>query len=305
MNISYPFIRRPVGTALLSIGLMLLGIVAYRQLPVSSLPSIEFPVIRVSASRPGADPETMAASVAAPLERRLGAIAGVNEITSVNSLGNTRIIIQFDLSRSIDGAAQDVQAALNAAATDLPSDLPSFPTFRKANPSASPILILALTSKTISAADLYDVADSVLAQRLSQVEGVAEVSVNGAEQPAIRVRVNPTALASMGLSLEDVRTAIANANAIGPLGNFDGPGRAEIDRHQRAASDRQPIRPDRGEGRERQYRASFRHRLDRTERAQPPLRRLVQPSAVGAPGRHQAVGCQCDRHGRPHLHAAA
>jgi multidrug efflux pump len=227
MNISYPFIRRPVGTTLLAIGFLLLGVVAYFNLPVSSLPTIELPTIRVSASRPGADPETMAASVAAPLERRLGAIAGITEMTSVSSLGSTRIIIQFDLSRSIDGAARDVQAALNAAATDLPSDLPSLPSFRKSNPSASPILILALTSKTIPASDLYDVADSVLGQRLSQVEGVAEVSVSGAEQPAIRVRMNPVALASMGLSTEDVRTAIANANAIGPLGSFDSAGRTE------------------------------------------------------------------------------
>jgi multidrug efflux pump len=227
MNISGPFIQRPVGTTLLSIGLMLLGLVAYFNLPVASLPTIEFPTIRVSANRPGADPETMAASVAAPLERRLGAISGVTEMTSISSLGNTRITIQFDLSRNIDGAARDVQAALNAAVTDLPSDLPALPSFRKANPAAAPILILALTSKTIPPSALYDVADTVLAQRISQVEGVAEVSVNGAEQPAIRVRINPVALASMGLSSEDVRTAIVNANAIGPLGSFDGPDRTE------------------------------------------------------------------------------
>jgi multidrug efflux pump len=227
MNISYPFIRRPVGTTLLAIGLMLLGLAAYSNLPVASLPTIEFPTIRVSASRPGADAETMAASVAAPLERRLGAIAGVTEMTSVSSLGNTRIVIQFDLDRDIDGAARDVQAALNAAATDLPSDLPTLPSFRKSNPAASPILILALTSKTLRPSALYDVADSVLAQRISQIEGVAEVSVSGAEQPAIRARLNPIALASMGLSTEDVRTAIVAANAIGPLGSFDGPGRSE------------------------------------------------------------------------------
>ena len=244
MNISYPFIRRPVGTALLSIGLFLLGAVAYFNLPVASLPTIEIPTIRVNATRPGADPETMAASVAAPLERRLGAIAGVTEITSVSSLGNTRIIIQFDLSRDIDGAARDVQAALNAAATDLPSDLPTLPSFRKANPAASPILILAITSKTIPASDLYDIADSVLAQRLSQINGVAEVSVNGAEQPAIRVRLNPIALASMGLSSEEVRTAIANANAIGPLGSFSGARQAEAistGDQLRAASQYDPI----------------------------------------------------------------
>src|SRR5229473_6397653 len=226
MNFSWPFIRRPIGTTLLAVGLFLVGAVAYFFLPVASLPNVELPTINVSASRPGADPNIMAATVAAPLERRLGEIAGVTELTSVSSLGSTRITVQFDLSRNIDGAARDVQAALNAALTDLPGDLQSRPTFRKFNPASTPIMILALTSKTIPPSSLYDVADTVIAQRLSQVQGVAEVSVNGAEQPALRVRVNPIALASMGLSMEDVRTAIANSNAAGPLGVFDGEGRA-------------------------------------------------------------------------------
>ena len=155
------------------------------------MPTIEFPTIRVSASRPGADPAIMAATVAAPLERRLGEIPGVTEITSTSSLGSTNITIQFDLDRSIDGAARDVQAALNAALTDLPGDLPTLPAMRKVNPSAAPILILALTSNTMLASNMYDVADSVIAQRIAQVDGVAEVTVNGAEQPAMRVRVNP------------------------------------------------------------------------------------------------------------------
>jgi multidrug efflux pump len=223
MNFSYPFIRRPVGTTLLALGLLLVGAVAYHFLPVASMPTIEFPTIRVSASRPGADPAIMAATVAAPLERRLGEIAGVSEITSTSSLGSTNITIQFDLNRSIDGAARDVQAALNAALTDLPGDLPTLPTFRKVNPSASPILILALTAKNTLPSYLYDVADSIIAQRIAQIDGVAEVTVNGAEQPAIRVRVNPVAVASMGVSLEDVRTAVANANSASPLGTFDGP----------------------------------------------------------------------------------
>src|SRR5262245_16141673 len=222
MNFSRPFIERPIGTTLLAFGLLLVGIVAYRFLPVSSLPSVEFATINVSASRPGADPETMAATVAAPLERRLGEIAGVTEMTSVSALGSTRISIQFNLSRSLDGAARDVQAALNAAATDLPSDLPMLPRFKKSNPSAAPILILALTSKTIPPSDLYDAADTVIAQRISQVDGVAEVTVAGAEQPAIRVRVNPTLLSSIGLSIEDLRLAITNANALTPLGIVDG-----------------------------------------------------------------------------------
>jgi hydrophobe/amphiphile efflux-1 (HAE1) family protein len=223
MNFSRPCIERPIGTTLLAMGLALLGIVAYRFLPVASLPSVEFATINVTANRPGADPETMAATIAAPLERRLGEIAGVTEMTSVSSIGNSRISIQFDLSRSLDGAARDVQAALNAAATDLPSDLPLLPRFRKANPAAAPVLILALTSKSLPPSDLYDAADTVIAQRISQVDGVAEVTVAGAEQPAIRVRANPMLLSTIGLSVEDLRVAITNANALTPLGIIDGP----------------------------------------------------------------------------------
>jgi multidrug efflux pump len=243
-NFSEPFIRRPVGTTLLAVGLLLVGVVAYRFLPVASMPTVDFPTINVNASRPGADPETMAASVAAPLERRLGEIAGVTELTSRSSLGSTRITIQFDLARNIDGAARDVQAAINAALTDLPADLPSTPTFRKSNPAATPIMILALTSKNLPPSALYDAADTVVAQRLSQVDGVAEVTVNGAEQPAVRVRVNPVALASMGLAMEDVRTAIANSNAVGPVGVFDSPERTvtiTANDQLRAAPDYDPI----------------------------------------------------------------
>ncbi|MBX9844275.1 MAG: efflux RND transporter permease subunit [Xanthobacteraceae bacterium] len=226
MNISEPSIRRPVGTALVAIGLFLAGAVAYHFLPVASMPTVDFPTISISASRPGADPETMAATVAAPLERRLGEIPGVIELTSRSSLGSTRITVQFELNRNIDGAARDVQAAINAAVADLPGDLQATPSFRKSNPTSTPILILALTSRTISPSAVYDAADTVVAQRLSQVPGVAEVSVNGAEQPAIRVRMNPIALASMGLSMEEVRTAIVNSNAAGPVGVFDGEQRA-------------------------------------------------------------------------------
>jgi hydrophobe/amphiphile efflux-1 (HAE1) family protein len=227
MNISAPFIRRPVGTTLMAIGLFLVGAVAYAFLPVASLPSVEFPVIRVIATRPGADPETMAASVAAPLERHLGEIAGVNEVTSNSTLGSSTIAIQFDLDRNIDNAARDVQAALNAAATDLPGDLPMLPSFRKANPAAAPVIILALTSDTLPASAVYDAADTVIAQRISQVDGVGEVTVNGAEQPAIRVRVDPARLAAMGISLEAIRTAIVNANAPNQLGSFEGAAQAE------------------------------------------------------------------------------
>ena len=222
MNLSAPFIHRPVATTLISVAIFLVGFVAYVFLPVASMPTVDFPSIRVSASRPGADPATMAATVAAPLERGLGAIAGVNEITSQSSLGTTSISLQFDLSRTSDSAARDVQAALNAAATDLPSDLPTLPIFRKANPGAFPVLILALTSRTMSASQIYDVADTLVAQRIAQVEGVAEVNASGAEQPAIRVRLDPARLAAMGLSLETVRAAIASANVSSALGSFDG-----------------------------------------------------------------------------------
>ncbi|WP_406856733.1 efflux RND transporter permease subunit [Alsobacter sp. KACC 23698] len=224
-SISGPFIRRPVGTTLMALGLLLAGVVAYRFLPVASLPTVDLPTIRVSTSRPGADPATMAATVAAPLERRLGEIAGVTEITSRSSLGTSTISVQFDAGRSIDGAARDVQAALNAAATDLPGDLPTLPTFRKANPAAAPILILALTSDTVAPSAIYDAADSVIAQRIAQVQGVADVSVAGAEQPAIRVRIDPTRLSAMGVSMETVRSAIAAANALAPIGSIDGEDR--------------------------------------------------------------------------------
>ena len=225
MNISRPFIRRPIGTALMAIGIFLTGAVAYAFLPVSSLPAVELPTIAVNANRPGASPNTMAATVAAPLERRLAEISGVTELTSVSSLGNTRITVQFDLSRNIDGAARDVQAALNAALSDLPSDMPTLPTFRKYNPAAAPILILALTSDSMQPSAVFDAADSVIAQRLSQVEGVGDVTVAGSEQPALRVRVDPTRLAAAGLSLEDVRAAITNSNAVGPVGTLDGKSR--------------------------------------------------------------------------------
>ncbi len=222
MTFSEVFIRRPIGTTLLAIGLTLVGLVAWSALPVANLPVVDLPTLRISASRPGADPETMAATVAAPLERRLGEIAGVTELTSSSTLGSSNISIQFDLGRNIVGAARDVQAALNAAATDLPSDLPTLPVARKFNSAAAPILIFALTSDTLSAADIYDVADTVIAQRMAQVEGVADVSVSGADQPAIRVRVDPAQLAAMNVSLDQIRTTIANANALGPVGAMDG-----------------------------------------------------------------------------------
>ena len=208
MNFSYPFIRRPIGTTLLAVGLFLVGAVAYTFLPVSSLPSIEFPTINVSANRPGADPAVMAATVAAPLERRLGEISGVTEMTSVSQLGLSRITIQFDLSRSIEALHATCRPRSTPRSATCPATCRRCRRFRKANPAAAPILILALTSKTMQPSAIYDAADSVIAQRLSQVDGVADVTVAGSEQPAIRVRVDPARLSAMGLSMEDVRTAI-------------------------------------------------------------------------------------------------
>ena len=221
-GISDPFIRRPIGATLFAIGLFLLGAVAYFALPVASIPNVEVPAIMVNASRPGADPATMAASVAAPLERALGSISGVTEITSSSGLGSSRIQLIFDLNRNIDSAARDVQAALNAAITDLPGDLPTLPAFRKANPSAQPVLILALTSDTLPPDQVFDVADTLIAQRISQVRGVAQVTINGAEQPAIRVTIDPARIAAIGIGVDDVRNAIINANTSSQLGSFDG-----------------------------------------------------------------------------------
>src|SRR5690349_1408292 len=180
MGFSAPFIARPVATILLSLGILLAGIVAYRFLPISALPSVDIPTIVVIAQRPGADPETMANSVAAPLERRLGEIAGVTEITSTNSVGATSIVVQFDLDRDINGAARDVQAAINAATTDLPSDLPTRPYYRKFNPADAPIMTIALSSDTLPVREIFDAADTVLGQRLSQIEGVSNVTLSGA-----------------------------------------------------------------------------------------------------------------------------
>jgi hydrophobe/amphiphile efflux-1 (HAE1) family protein len=222
MNVSEPFIRRPVATSLLAAGLFLLGIAAYHSLPVAPLPRVDFPMVSVNASLPGADPETVASSLAAPLEKRLGQIAGVTEITSVSTLGGTSISVQFDLNRSVDGAARDVQAAISAAANELPINLPAPPTYRKVNPADAPIMILAMTSDTRDPPEVFEYADEILGQRLSQIDGVSQVIINGAEKSAVRVQVNPAALASAGLSLEDVRTFLSQANVDMPKGSIDG-----------------------------------------------------------------------------------
>ncbi len=218
MSLSAPFIHRPIATLLLTLGLVLAGVVSFFLLPVAPLPQVDYPTISVSASLPGASPDTMAATVATPLERALGAIAGVNEITSSSTLGSARITLQFDLSRNVDGAARDVQAAINAARTLLPSGMPSNPTYRKVNPADAPIMILALTSDRLTRGQMYDAASTVLAQKLSQVEGVGQASVSGGALPAVRVELDPLRLAANGISLEQVRSAITSTNANRPLG---------------------------------------------------------------------------------------
>ena len=221
MNFSSPFIERPVATTLLTIGVALAGIFAFGELPVSPLPQVDFPTISVRAQMPGASPDTMATTVAAPLERHLGQIADVTEMTSSSSVGSSRITLQFGLDRDIDGAARDVQAAINAARADLPTSLRSNPTYRKVNPADAPILILTLTSKTLTSGQLYDSAASVIEQRLSQIQGIGEVDVSGSALPAVRVELNPTALFKYGIGLEDVRAALASANANSPKGAIE------------------------------------------------------------------------------------
>src|SRR6516225_2223181 len=223
MNISAPFIKRPIGTSLLAAALLMAGILAFNFLPVAPLPQVEFPVIQVSASLPGASPETMASSVATPLERQFGRIAGVNQMTSTSQLGSTSVVLQFDLGRNIDAAARDVQAAINAARSQLPSNLPSNPYYRKVNPADAPIMILALTSETITLPKLYDAADSVLSQKLSQIDGVGQVFVGGGARPAVRAEVNPMQLNQMGVGLDTVRAALTAANANSPKGEVTGP----------------------------------------------------------------------------------
>jgi multidrug efflux pump len=219
MSISAPFIRRPIGTSLLAAALLLSGILAFNFLPVASLPKMDFPVISVGAGLPGADPQTMASAVATPLERQFGRIASVNQMTSSSSLGSTGIALQFDLNRNIDAAARDVQASINAARSQLPANLPSNPTYRKVNPADSPILLLGLTSDTQTVPQMYDAADSILSQKLSQVNGVGQVFVWGSSQPAVRAEVNPTLLNKLGIGLDTVRNALNAANANHPKGS--------------------------------------------------------------------------------------
>ncbi|MBV8730921.1 MAG: efflux RND transporter permease subunit, partial [Acidobacteriia bacterium] len=228
MSLSSPFISRPVATALLTIAVGLAGAVAFNLLPVAPLPEVDFPTVSVSASLPGGSPEIMASSVATPLERQFGRVAGVTEMTSSSSLGSTSITLQFDLNRNIDAAARDVEAAINAARSYLPANLPTNPTYRKVNPADAPIMILALTSDSLSPSQLYDAASTVLAQRISQIRGVGQVTVGGSSSPAVRIEVNPTQINHYGLSLESLRTTIAAATANRAKGTFSDENRTWV-----------------------------------------------------------------------------
>src|SRR6202142_4248222 len=212
MHISAPFIRRPVATTLLSLAILMAGAIAFYFLPVGALPEVDFPTIQVSGALPGASPETMASSVATPLERQFGRIANLTELTSTSYLGATSIVLQFDLNRNIDAAARDVQAAINAAAGQLPATLPSKPTYKKVNPADAPIMILGLTSTAVRPGLMYDAADSLLEQKLSQIDGVGQVNVGGSALPGVRVELNPTQMSNLRVGLEDVRTVLANVN---------------------------------------------------------------------------------------------
>jgi multidrug efflux pump len=226
MNPSRPFILRPIATSLLMAGLLLIGAVAYKQLPVSALPEVDYPTIQVVTFYPGASPDVVASSITAPLERQFGQVPGLNQMTSTSSDGSSVITLQFSLDLNIDVAEQEVQAAINAASTFLPADLPNPPIYSKTNPADAPVLTLALTSKTLPLSKIEDLADTRLAQKISQLSGVGLVSISGGQKPAVRIQVNPTILSSYGLTMEDVRTVIAQSNVNQAKGNFDGPHQA-------------------------------------------------------------------------------
>ncbi|MCU1282815.1 MAG: Cobalt-zinc-cadmium resistance protein CzcA, partial [bacterium] len=223
MSISAPFIRHPVATTLLTVGVLLAGLTGYRELPVSTLPEVEYPTIQVNTFLPGASAETMASAVTTPLERQFGQMPSLSQMTSVSSFGMSLVALQFALDRNIDAAEQDVQAAINAASALLPPTLPAPPVYSKTNPADTPILTLAVTSETLPLPEVDDVADSILAQKIAQASGVGLVSINGSQKPAVRIEIDPVALAGVGLSLEDVRSVLGQANVNQPKGNIDGP----------------------------------------------------------------------------------
>src|SRR5215510_9589834 len=223
MSLSEPFIQRPIATSLLMAGVVLMGLLGYLLLPVSALPSVDFPTIQVTGQFPGAGAEVMASSVTTPLERHFGQISGLSQMTAIRSLANSSITLQFNPDRDIDAAAQDVQAAMNAANGVLPKNMPNPPTYSKVNPADTPILTLQITSDSLPLEKVNDLADTVLAQKLSEVTGVGLVTIEGNQKPAVRVQINPAALASLGISFEDIRNALQQNNVNAPKGNFDGP----------------------------------------------------------------------------------
>ncbi|MFL4993712.1 MAG: efflux RND transporter permease subunit, partial [Microvirga sp.] len=226
IGVSGPFIRRPIGTSLLMLGILFLGLVAYPFLPVAPLPQVDFPTIQVNASLPGASPTTMASSVAQPLERQFAQIPGVTQLTSTSSLGTVSVTVQFELTRNIDAAAQDIQAAINSASGQLPKNLPNAPVYRKVNPADAPILIIGVGSDTLPMTVVDDQADTKLAQHISQMAGVAQVNIGGEQKPAVRVQIDPARLAAKGLSLEDVRAKIGVSTVDSPKGSIDGATRS-------------------------------------------------------------------------------
>jgi HAE1 family hydrophobic/amphiphilic exporter-1 len=223
VNISAAFIKRPIGTTLLAIALLLVGVAVFPLLPVAPLPQVDFPTIQVSANLPGASPETMASNVAQPLERQFSLIAGLSQMTSTSGIGSTQITLQFDLNRPIDAAALDVQAAINASTGQLPANLPNPPTFRKTNPADAPIMLITVQSKTLPLIQVNDYADNILAQQISQITGVGLVNIGGAQKPSVRIQVDPTKMAALGMSLEDIRAVIATVSVNQPKGTVDGP----------------------------------------------------------------------------------
>src|SRR5277367_5059531 len=226
MSISEPFVRRPIATSLLMGGIFLVGLVAFPFLPVAPLPQVDFPTISVSATLPGASPETMASSVATPLETQFAQISGLSQMTSTNALGTTQVTLHFDLSRNIDAAAQDVQTGIDAAGGQLPKNLPTPPTYKKVNPADSPILILAVHSDVLPVTTVDDYAENILAQQISQIPGVAQVGIGGQQKPSVRVQIDPIKLAALGLQMEDVANVISAATVDAPKGSINGPTRS-------------------------------------------------------------------------------
>ena len=305
MSPSRPFILRPVATTLLMAAILLVGIVAYRFLPISALPEVDYPTIQVQTFYPGASPEVMTSSVTSPLEVQFGQMPSLNQMFSTSSAGASVITLQFSLDLSLDIAEQEVQAAINAAGNLLPSDLPAPPIYAKVNPADAPILTLALTSKTLPLTQVEDMANTRLAQKISQQPGVGLVSISGGQRPAVRVQINPRALAAYGLNIDDLRTTLGNANVNTPKGNFDGPAQASTINANDQITDPQRVpRPgDRLPQRRAGAAEGRRHRRQRRREHQ--ARRLGQHHAGGDPERAAPAGRQRHPGGRHHQGAAA